>query len=935
MNHVNYRTAKCKFNFIKLIGLNKMVIMMVSILIFISSTSLSAKQGPVVWLRATNSLKKEVLRDLSGNNNNIVLHGALLVNDVLCGKALKFDGIDDYVDCGTSKLFNVSKGLTMEVWVKPSGEQTAGLPGIIGKSYPSYAMIYTGSYLKFQTGGNQLRVSLQPNIWQHICCVHGDSDIIVYVNGKEIVRLPKKQQLISRKASDPLRLGKIGGDFRYTQDAFFKGRIAMARVYDRALSSKEVEKNFDNSSVSVFNKAIFDIAAYCWVPDNQVIIKFSPFKQLPEDTVISITIAGDRFKSVKQYKQNINLFPAATLDLTSIKPGDYTISVIASNAKGNPIAPPVITTLKWPGMTNTKTAGTRLNNFVRQLAVGNVQDKKRYKFSNPHEGWVYIAVSKGTLPKAIIQGDKINATYKLEKIQGGLRETMRYLPAGEYSVYFTGAEGTFAVRAIPFIMMTEYNDDRPYINMSKKEELEFRDVHNIVQENFARHHLKNPMDTEKPNPMAIRRMKLWTKRGRFNITNSPITGISTRQNKKNIPPVEKSFEFWSNAYAMKCQNGIILDEFGGGKRGEHKYWAEAFRKISKNNQADIYRKIFAYCTKDWYSSKEAAQVLQVIIECNYMFAPEIYLAEKPDEADAKIECINQLVRSLNQWKKHGFPLRQIVMTLSNSVGGAGCSNDRFPWVDYKVFYEMQIRSLALDPRLDGLGGITAWINRYSDEETLRWIGKLYRHYCIEGKTSPLYISKGYSYRLDYVHNSEFMEGLKHWEIHPAQKGSIYLQCIPWYGTNRGMHNYTFVQGAGDTFVVMRTISNKANKLSQQITGLVPGKTYCARIISGDYTALKKNKVKKKFLPVSIIIKGGKIISDKCNIQNSLALRGVKMPSPIKVKKPLINYHMVVFKALQGKAELIITDRFEDGSTDLKEGDEVLVNFIEIQPYFDK
>lgn len=940
MDHVSYRAVRCKLNFPQVKDFNRIIIIMVSTLILASSVCLSAEEGPVMWLRAAGDSKKEIIEDLSGNNNNGVLHGAQLVDDALCGKALEFDGVDDYVDCGTSKLFNVNKGLTMEVWVKPSGEQASGLPGIIGKSYSTYAMIYgdAGGMFKFQTGGNQIRLPLQPDVWQHICCVYGDSDITVYVNGKEVGRLQKKQQLISQNPTIPLRLGKIEGKFVYTQDAFFKGRIAMARIYDRALTSKEVDDNFDSSSVSVFNKALFDIAAYCWVPDNQIIIKISPLKQLEhlKDTTISITVEDNELKSVKEYTQNINLVSAVTLNLENIKPGNYNITAIARNVEGGRLAPPVKTTLKWPEVADTETPGKRLNNFVRQLAAGDVQNEKLYQFSNPREGWIYIAVSSGTSPQVILKGVNINETYELEDIQGGLHETMRYLSAGDYNVSFKGAKGTFAVHTIPFIIMTEYHDDRPYVNMSKKEELEFRDVHNTVQGNFARHYQKVGMDTEKPNSVALKRMAEWTKRGRFNVTNSPIPGESKRAMPgKNVPPVEESFEYWSNAYAMKHQNGIMMDEFGYAEREEYKHWAAAIRRISENNVGNINRKVFAYCIKNWHSNKKASDLHRAIIDSGFFFAPEIYIEEKPSEAEAKIECLTQLVDMLYRWKRDSFfPLRQIVVTLSNCTGII-CSNDRYPWVDYKVFYEMQIRSLALDPRLDGLGGITAWVNTYADEETLRWMGKLYRHYCIEGKTSPLYMNNGYSYNLDYVRNSEFMEEFKHWKIIPAQKGSIYLQEILWYGANRGTHNNFFVQGPGDTFAVMRTFANKPNELRQEIKRLIPGKTYCARIISGDFTALKNNDVKNKILPVSITIEGGELIPGKCNLTSILAGRGVSMPLPIMAKKTLVNYHMVVFRALQPEADLVITDRFKDGTTDLKEGDEVMVNFIEVQPYFEK
>ena len=42
--------------------------------------------------------------------------------------------------------------------------------------------------------------------------------------------------------------------------------------------------------------------------------------------------------------------------------------------------------------------------------------------------------------------------------------------------------------------------------------------------------------------------------------------------------------------------------------------------------------------------------------------------------------------------------------------------------------------MANHPVMSGLGGLEWWTSLQADEETVRFVGKLYRHYAIEGRT---------------------------------------------------------------------------------------------------------------------------------------------------------------------------------------------------------
>ena len=62
-----------------------------------------------------------------------------------------------------------------------------------------------------------------------------------------------------------------------------------------------------------------------------------------------------------------------------------------------------------------------------------------------------------------------------------------------------------------------------------------------------------------------------------------------------------------------------------------------------------------------------------------------------------------------------------------------------PDVDYHVWMDRQMNVVANHPMMADVAGLNWWTTVLADEETLRFVGKLYRHYAIEGKTSKRFI----------------------------------------------------------------------------------------------------------------------------------------------------------------------------------------------------
>ena len=80
--------------------------------------------------------------DTSGNANDGKIHGAEFVK-VGDGYALRFDGVDDYVDCGSDKSLDLREALTIEAWIHPDGIQGQPMKecGLVGKGFSSYCLV--------------------------------------------------------------------------------------------------------------------------------------------------------------------------------------------------------------------------------------------------------------------------------------------------------------------------------------------------------------------------------------------------------------------------------------------------------------------------------------------------------------------------------------------------------------------------------------------------------------------------------------------------------------------------------------------------------------------------------------------------------------------------------------------------------------------------
>ena len=185
------------------------------------------------------------LFDLSGNSNTGVLkNGPTWVTTGRYGKALKFDGVDDYVSITDDNSLDLTSGMTLEAWVYPitsmSGWETILLKqqrsGLIYSLYANgdenvpYSYITSNGTEHGVGGGNTLPL----NTWTHLAATYDGLAIKLFINGVLVNSL-----IYTGAIQTSNQALSIGGNTVWADESF-SGLIDEIRIYNRALTTSEI-----------------------------------------------------------------------------------------------------------------------------------------------------------------------------------------------------------------------------------------------------------------------------------------------------------------------------------------------------------------------------------------------------------------------------------------------------------------------------------------------------------------------------------------------------------------------------------------------------------------------------------------------------------------------------------------------------------------------
>ncbi len=581
-----------------------------------------------------------------------------------------------------------------------------------------------------------------------------------------------------------------------------------------------------------------------------------------------------------------------------------------------------------------------LNNLVFELLNLQHPGSSEQSFRNPREGWIYIRVS----PKGEVDQP---ATVLLDQNPVALKpvnrqlEVMRYVSEGPHHVALTDEIGNaerLEVRAIGELFYATYGSN-PHIEETGVYTWNFLREHCLDHYNSIIGESKLTADGRSTQEAEI---KEWSSQGkRWYVRESVPYDVSS---------AEGAYDHWSRSLGMQhpLMSGIWADEFGVGEKYGKKtsqmypLWIEAIRRLHANPKFSG-RAFYAYGPSRLLPAEDFAQMqpfLQAMMECDYRMGPEWYLTEARSRPGRIIERTEDLLADFSpgweQASRESFE-RMIPRAAANRVINIGilselgweCS-DLHPDYNFNVYLESQFQFLATDPAYFGVRGVQGYHSGYCGEEQTRLFAKLVRHYAIEGNTNRFLHDP---YVLPHLKNGDFTDGTAGWNLTTAEgQPSIAAKTVPGFGTLQA--RYHAPAGTGDTALWTRRSSKRPNLITQQIRQLTPGRLYSLRMLTGDYKELTAGKSVQRKHAVSKTIENVELVESKC-FQATVGSGFWYPHGDFNSQNPYwLNYHQIVFRARGDSATLQLSDWSSAESPGGPADEEILWNFIQLQPYFE-
>ncbi|MBU1159787.1 prepilin-type N-terminal cleavage/methylation domain-containing protein [Patescibacteria group bacterium] len=193
-----------------------------------------------------NEIVGGTVRDISDNGNTGTLkngpapENSLVFSGGNLGKALRFDGSNDYVNVPFSSMLSPGADLTMEAWVNWSGG--GGDKNIVTKE-SAYEFRVNAGNVNYATnpwawrGGTSAKITA--GSWNHIVITHDGNGLQkIYINGVEKYSTAAGGEISSN--SNPVTIGaRYGGTA-----SFFNGLIDEVKIYSVVLNFAQVQQNY-------------------------------------------------------------------------------------------------------------------------------------------------------------------------------------------------------------------------------------------------------------------------------------------------------------------------------------------------------------------------------------------------------------------------------------------------------------------------------------------------------------------------------------------------------------------------------------------------------------------------------------------------------------------------------------------------------------------
>ena len=190
------------------------------------------------------------IKDFSGNNISGIISGATWTSIAQSGgKALQFDGVNDYVSAGNSSILNPTQGISVQAWIYTKAYTT--YPRIISKETSVIANPYdleltSSRNIKFFIGDGKTEIGTPDidvtllNTWVHVVGTYDGQNIKIHINGVLKGTTPRVGT-ISSKTTNVI----FGNNPASTRP--FNGIIDEVKIWNKALTQAEIQTEYSSS----------------------------------------------------------------------------------------------------------------------------------------------------------------------------------------------------------------------------------------------------------------------------------------------------------------------------------------------------------------------------------------------------------------------------------------------------------------------------------------------------------------------------------------------------------------------------------------------------------------------------------------------------------------------------------------------------------------
>ncbi len=562
----------------------------------------------------------------------------------------------------------------------------------------------------------------------------------------------------------------------------------------------------------------------------------------------------------------------------------------------------------------------QLNNVVRALPVAHRAEGKALEatFTVPDAGWLFVEFSIPVRQMRLECGGKVVAD-DAQLVQG--REFMLDLPAGDYRVTAVPRDkapgNVLRVTRVHRIPNIYYYSPAAVGGM---EVLDGRDPWRQIGAQLLGCTNLLARGALKPDELAAYR-----RAGRRVFFNSVTKPLIDGKMDEFIASV-------TSRIGLELWDGCTVDECGFCEPKQYARYGEALKRIGDLKGKRLYTWCYGVKFEDKPEQREFLKAMLNPVGGKGLMMTEVYLEPKETEAEAEKYIHTRLVEDT-------------ASILRSLPGMAACygvvpgnfnampilTQETVPEADYKYYLDRQLQVIATDPSFKGLGLVGYWGGNYCQEELQRWCLLLLSHYFIDGSRELLSPRYGFRYHPGILENGDFLRDLSPWEVIPAEAGAIrhdalkgngfLMQCR--WGTapsaRGGVHN-------GDEACVITRSAQGANIIRQKMKNLVPGRPYQLQFVVCSFDDAK-NKVNA---PREY---GIRAVLDPA--QAGVRFSGVYVDRRRKNHQTAdglyghTNVHRVIFVPRTTEVMLTLTD----ADSAEKPGTQLMVNFVQVKPYF--